>query len=198
MAKASDAPGPISEESIGYLEDVKASPASSPMIYKGTRFVSLVVYKKGNVEKRRKEAKESGKGQFYFGVVDGKGMDIRFVLARADGFESASVKTASLKGFLDESAELKCKPYFEIVDAVPVVLDEDDPLVRYFLRCRKRPSGLRADPDCAAEINTLCRQIGSYRDQDQPDPATLNLESLRKLAQRFEWCNNTQRFTATG
>ena len=119
MAKDKSA-GAMSEESIAFLEDVKkGKPRKFAMICKGTSVVSLVLYKKGNVEKRKKEAKEAGKGQFYFGVVDGKGISIRFVLARADGFDSPPVKTAVLKGFLDEEAEFKCKPLFEIVDAAP-------------------------------------------------------------------------------
>ncbi len=183
MAKAQDGSGPISEESIGYLEDVKkGKPRKFAMICKGTTVVSLVVYRKGNVEKRRKEAKESGKGQFYFGVVDGKGMDIRFVLARSDGFESPPVKTSILKGFLDESAELKCKPYFEIVDTAQFVLDEDDPLVARFLALQARAlQACETHPDRAVEINTLCRSIGAQLDQERPDQATFNLESLEVL-----------------
>jgi hypothetical protein len=49
-----------------------------------------VIYKKGNVEKRKKEAKEAGKGQFYFGVVDGKGPAIRFVLPRKIQYDARS------------------------------------------------------------------------------------------------------------
>ena len=64
----------MAPESVGFLEDVKkGKPRKFAMICKGTSVVSLVVYKKGSIESRKKEAKESGKGLFYFGVVDGKG-----------------------------------------------------------------------------------------------------------------------------
>ncbi len=183
MAKDESGISAISEESIGYLEDVKkGKPRKFAMICKGTSVISLVVYKKGNVEKHKKEAKQSGKGQFYFGVVDGKGLDIRFVLARTDGFESAPVKSTSLKGFLDESAELKCRPYFEIVDASPLVLDEEDPLVARFLKLQEPAlQACEAHPDRAAEINALCLQIGGHLDQEQPDQATPKLDELESL-----------------
>ncbi len=81
MAKDNSDTASMNEESVGYLEDVKkGKPRKFVMICKGTNIVSLVVYKKGNVEGRKKEAKEAGKGQFYFGAVNGKGVDIRFIL----------------------------------------------------------------------------------------------------------------------
>ena len=183
MAKDESGISAISEESIGYLEDVKkGKPRKFAMICKGTSVISLVVYKKGNVEKHKKEAKQSGKGQFYFGVVDGKGLDIRFVLARIDGFESAPVKSTSLKGFLDEFAGLKCRPYFEIVDASPLVLDEDDPLVARFLKLQEPAlQACDAHPDRAAKINALCLQIGGHLDQEQPDQATPKLDELESF-----------------
>ncbi len=148
MAKDSSGSASMSDESIGYLEEVKkGKPRKFAMICKGTSVISLVVYKKGNVEKRKKEAKESGKGQFYFGVVDGKGTDVRFVLARSDGFESEPVKPTVLKGFLDEAGGLKCKPRFEIVDTPPLTFDEDDPLVARFLKLQR--------PHCRLVITIL-------------------------------------------
>ncbi len=182
MAKEASATA-MSEDSIGQLEDVKkGKPRKFAMICKGTSIVSLVVYKKGNVEARKKEAKEAGKGQFYFGVVDGKGVAIRFALARADGFESEPVKSIVLKNYLDESAEIKCKPFFEIVDTSPLVLDEDDPLVARFLQLQAAAgAACDAHADRAAEINSLCSQIGGHLDQEQPDEATAMLESLEKL-----------------
>ncbi len=187
MAKDPDAQA-MSEDSISYLEEVKkGKPRKFAMICKGTSVVSLVVYKKGNVEKRKKEAKEAGKGQFYFGVVDGKGVNIRFVLSRADGFESAPVKTASLKNFLDESADFSCKPIFEIVDAAPLVLDEDDPLVARFLKLQEAAfRACEAFPDRASEINELCLVIGRQLDQEQSDEASGNLDKLESLLRALQ------------
>lgn len=180
---SNDSAPSLSEETIDYLEEVKkGKPRKFAMICKGPNVVSLVVYKKGNVEKRRKEAKEQGKGQFYFGIVDGKGMDIRFVLARADGFESAPVKSTVLKNFLAESADLKFKPYFEIVDSAPLVLNEDDPLVARFIALQD--SALKicdAQPDRAAEINALCSKIGKALDQELSDQALVDIQALEEL-----------------
>ena len=70
---AKDEVASVSNDSKAYLEEVKKGKSRKfAMICKGTEVISLVVYKKGGVEKRKKEAKESGKGQFYFGTVGGK------------------------------------------------------------------------------------------------------------------------------
>ena len=72
MAKDPEA-GAMNEESISYLEEVKkGKPRKFAMICKGASVVSLVIYKKGNVEKRKKEAKEAGKGQFYLASLMAK------------------------------------------------------------------------------------------------------------------------------
>jgi hypothetical protein len=182
MAKNDDA-GSMSDESKGYLEDVKkGKPRKFAMICKGTSVVSLVVYKKGGVEKRKKEAKESGKGQFYFGTVSGKGIDIRFVLARSDGFDSAPVKTTILKSYLADEADIKCKPIFEIVDEPELVLDEDDPLVARFTQLQSAAlAACEQHPDRAAEINALCLEIGVHLGQEQADEATAKLQQLEAL-----------------
>ncbi len=178
-----DEEGGVSSDTIEYLEDVKkGKPRKFAMICKGANIVSLVVYKKGNVESRKKEAKESGRGQFYFGVVNGKGQDIRFVLSRADGFTSAPVKTMVLKNFLDESAQLKCKPLFEIVDAAPLVFNEDDPIVKRFLALQTVALQVcDARPEEAGKINELCLKIGKALDQEQSEQATVDLELLESL-----------------
>ncbi len=173
----------MSSDSIAFLEEVKkGKPRKFVMICKGAQIISLVVYKKGNVEKYKKEAKEVGKGQVYFGVVQGKGMDLRFVLARADGFDSAPVKTTILKGYLEESAGLKLKPLFEIVDAAPLALDDSDPLVARFLKLQ--PQALSAcdnHPDRESEITALLKSISTALDQDQAESATSGLEQLESI-----------------
>lgn len=173
----------MSEDSIGYLEEVKKGKVRRfAMITKGADVVSLIVYKKGNVEKYKKEAKQSGKGQFCFGVVDGKGVDIRFALARSDGFESEPVKSIKLKSFLDEAADIKCKPHFEIVDVPPLALDDEDPLVARFQSLMPSASAAcDAHPDRANAINALCMRIGSCLDQDQADEASAKLSELELL-----------------
>lgn len=173
----------VSKDSIAFLEDVKkGKPRKFAMICKGTKIVSLVVYKKGSVDQKKKEAKESGKGDFYFGVIDGRGMEVSFKLARADGFESGPVKTSVLKQFLEEEADLKFKPLFEIVDVLAPVLDDSDPLVQRFLALQ--PKALQfcdANPDRSDEVNSLCLQIASWLDGDdsaQAEQGIIKLEGI--------------------
>lgn len=179
---AKDEVRPLSDESKTALEEVqRGKPRKFVMISKAD-IVSLVVFKKGNFDKATKEAKAAGKGNVSFGVVNGKGQDIRFVLARADGFDSAPVKTVILRSFLKDQAEIKSQALFEIVDAIPLVLDEGDPLVARFLALQERAlAACDKHPERAAELNTLCRQIGSHLDQDQPEPATAKLDELETL-----------------
>ncbi|HND54976.1 MAG TPA: hypothetical protein PLV92_21330, partial [Pirellulaceae bacterium] len=74
----------LDEETIDHLVAVrKGKPRRFVMIVKGAQVVSLVVYKKGNLNSYRKQAKEGGRGEIYHGVVDGRGTIITFKLARA-------------------------------------------------------------------------------------------------------------------
>jgi hypothetical protein len=121
-----------------HLDEVKkGKPRRFVMICKGGKIQSIIVYKKGTVEKYKKQAKEDSKGQFYHGVVSGKGLDITFCLQRSDGFEAPPGKDLLLKEFLKSEADLKCQPSYAIVDELPAVpFDEDDqrdPLIARFI-----------------------------------------------------------------
>lgn len=173
----------ISDESIELLNDVKkGKPRKFVMICNAGSIVSLVLFKKGRFSSHITEARRAGAGQCFFGVVDGKGQDIRFALARADDFTKAPVRNTVLKEFLDESADLKCKPYFEIVDTSPLVLEGDDPLIARFLKLRDAALlACETHPDQAARINALCLQIGGHFDADETELAVAQLEALEKL-----------------
>ncbi len=172
----------LSDESLSYLEEVKkGKPRKFAMICKGTNIVSLVVYKKGSIEKYKKEAKSAGKGQFYFGVIDGRGQDLTFKLAREDGFDSAPVKTQSLKHFLDDGG-IKCKPLFEIVDSAPVALDDDDPLVARFLKLRELALQVcDVHPERSAEIGQSVTATAKFLSESEPDQAESQVNSLEQL-----------------
>jgi hypothetical protein len=119
---------PLDADTIDCLDDVKkGKPRRFVMICKGILIKSLVVYKKGSLERYKKQAKEEGKGQFYHGVVDGKGVDIAFKLCRADGYEKPPGKELILKDFLKTEADLKVKPVYEIVDVLPDVESDEAP-----------------------------------------------------------------------
>ena len=171
----------ISQESHDFLEQVKkGKPRKFVMVCKGNQIVSLVLYKKGSVEKYKKEAKQTGKGVVMFGVIDGKGPDINFKLARADGFEKQPVKSVTLKKFLVDNTDFKFKPIFEIVDAPQLVLDDEDPLVLRFLALQERAMAAMESPNAAA-IGQLCQEIGGLFDADQGDQASGKLDQLEKL-----------------
>ena len=173
----------IDDDSRDQLDQVrKGKPRKFVMICKGTSIISLVVYKKGNVEKYKKQAKEVGTGQIYFGVIEGRGPDITFKLSTEDGFDKAPVKTPVLKAFLEEEANYKSKPLIEIVASLGPVLDPDDPLVQRFVKLQEAAlAAADAHPDSAGDINTLCLEIGKHFDQEQPADAEAKLVALEKL-----------------
>ncbi|MCE9606155.1 MAG: hypothetical protein K8U03_14760 [Planctomycetia bacterium] len=175
----------IDGESRECLDQVKKGKLRKfVMICKGASIVSLVVYKKGSVDKYKKQAKEGGTGQICFGVVTGKGLDINFQLARSDGFEKEPVKTTVLRHYMEEVAEFKCKPLFEIVNSPSIVLDEDDPLVQRFLKLQAAAlSACDTHPERAGEINSLCVQIGGRLDQELLEQAEAGINQLEALLQ---------------
>jgi len=180
---ANDTQEKLSDDTITCLEQAKkGKPRKFVLVNKGAAIVNLVVYKKGSVEKYKKEAKEAGSGQVSYGVVTGSGMELNFQLARSDGFERAPVKPMTLKEFLAERGDFKCKPLIEIVDSPLVVLDDEDPVVKRFLALQ--PAALAAcdnHEDRAAEINGLCEQIGKLLDADDAKQGAAKLAELEKL-----------------
>lgn len=174
---------PLSEDTLKQLKDVRAGKARKfVMIYKGAEVINLVLFKKGRAESYKKEARETGSGQFCHGVVQGKGANINFQLAKDDGYDKAPVRGAVLKKFLDENCDMGFKPLVEIVDLSAIVLDEEDPLVIRFMKLGELAQAA-ADkfPDHASEINTLCRQIGGYLDADQAKKAADQIDKLEGL-----------------
>ncbi len=176
-----ESPG-LSDETRDYLEEVKKGKSRKfAMICKGTNIVSLVVYKKGSVEKYKKEAKSAGKGQFYFGTVEGRGQDVTFKLAREDGFDSAPVKTQALKHFLDEGG-IKSKPLFEIVDTAPIALDEDDPLAARFLKLQESAlQACDAYPTRVAEIEKAIKSTALILSEGESDQAEAQVNAFEQL-----------------
>ncbi|MFO0901581.1 MAG: hypothetical protein U0939_01205 [Pirellulales bacterium] len=173
----------VSEETQACLEQAKKGKARKfVMLTKGADVVGLVLFKKGANAKYVKEAKEQGKGTVCFGVVEGRGMDLTFKVAEADGFTKAPVRTAALKSFLEEEADFKCKPLMEVVKQLPLALDEDDPLVARFLRLQPQVlKACEAHPDRETELGKACETIGKLLDQGDTESAQPKLEELEKL-----------------
>jgi hypothetical protein len=174
---------PLSDETLDGLDQIKKGKSRKfVLLTKGASIINLVLYKKGPPTKYVKEAKETGTGTPCFGVIDGRYPDLVFSLATVDGFKDAPVKDLVLKKFLEEEAKFKCKPTMAIVEALPVVLDENDPLHARFMQLYPLVSqALDNHPDRTTEISTLVRQIGSLLDADQRDPATAKLVELETL-----------------
>ena len=104
-------------------EAKKGKPRRFVMVMKGERIVSMVLFKKGSLDKYKKQARDEGKGLVYHGVVDGKGQNIAFTLCRADGFEDAPGKDVKLKAYLKEEAGMQFKPVYKIVEELPTLGD---------------------------------------------------------------------------
>lgn len=170
-------------ETLKMLDQVKkGKPRKFVMICKGQTIVSIVLFKKGSVEKYRKQAKSEGSGQFYHGVVEGKGANLNFKLAREDGYDKQPTKTQLLKKYLNDSQDFKFKPMFEIVDSAPLALDDEDPLVGRFQALQPQAMQVaESSPQLAADINSLCLQIGNLLDQDQADQASQSIARLEDL-----------------
>lgn len=157
---------PVGEDTGKYLEEAKkGKPRSFLLICKGTKVTYLKVKKKPVKKGELSEARKLGyKGEPYMGVITGQGMDLVFNLATADGYESEPVKDKSLKDFLEEHVQLKCKPSFAIVAVAPVIpFDESDlshPLIARFVKLGEVISAvLDAQPDLTSELQQTASSI---------------------------------------
>jgi hypothetical protein len=170
----------ISEESVGFLDDVKkGKPRRFVMICKGAQIVSLVVYKKGSLERFKKEAKESGSGLIYHGIVDGKGVNLDFQLAKTEGFEKEPTRNQALKQFLEEHAELKCKPTFVLVESLPELLDDDE------LSPAERPDGQPAvNPPTAPPVSDAQSASAAPPPSPPSSAAAINRDELARFTAR--------------
>jgi hypothetical protein len=114
----------LDEDSQKYLEEAKKGKSRKfAMLCKGVSIVGLKIYKKGNEEKYKKELKKEATGQFYAGVITGKGQKLVFQLPR-DVCEKAPTKEITLKEFLSDEADMKFKPTYELVATLGEEKDE--------------------------------------------------------------------------
>jgi hypothetical protein len=118
----------LDPDTLKYLDEVKkGKPRRFAMVMKGEQIVSLIVYKKGSVEKYKKLARDKVKGGlFYHGVIDGKGQNIAFKLCYEDGFDKPPGKDIKLKSYLKNEADLQFKPCYEMVDELPSLISSDE------------------------------------------------------------------------
>jgi hypothetical protein len=117
----------VDDESKKFLGDVKKGKARKFVLVKdGVEIDRLYVFKKGPFERYVRMAKQEGvRGEAYWGVVRGNGLDILFELSRTEGFTAPPGPPIKLKEFLKESTDFKFEPDYVIVDA-PTPIDEEE------------------------------------------------------------------------
>jgi hypothetical protein len=110
----------IDDESIKFLQDVKkGKPRKFVMIKEGVQIDKLYIFKKGPFDRYVRLAKQEGvRGEAFWGVVRGDGVDIQFELSRADGFENPPGTEIRLKEFLKEETSYKFEPNYVIVETL--------------------------------------------------------------------------------
>jgi len=157
---------PLGENCDKFLDQAKkGKPRTFLLVCKGNRVKYLVVKKKPVKKSELAEAKKSGyKGEGYFGVITGQGMNLVFNLSEEDGYTGAPCKEKSLKNFLKEHADFECKPAFAIVATAPTIpFDEDDlsnPLIARFMAMETQmPNVLDVRPEAEAELTKTVREI---------------------------------------
>ena len=157
---------PLGEKCDEFLDQAKkGKPRSFLLVCKGSRVKYLAVKKKPVKKSELAEAKKLGfKGQAYFGVITGQGMNLVFNLSMEDGYTAPPCKEKSLKNFLGQHANFECKPTFAIVATAPTIpFDEDDlsnPLIARFVAMEEKISNvLVARPEVAAELTKTVSEI---------------------------------------
>lgn len=187
-----DSLSPLAEGTDKFLEDAKKGKARSfLLVCKGTKVKYLAVRKKPVKKAELNEAKKLGyKGDGYFGVISGKGMELVFNLSIADGYTSAPVKDKILKDFLEEKADFKCKPTIAIVQTLPEIpFDDEDlsnPLVARFLGLAERISGvLTARPEVEAELRETVNEIRLLLQSGEFEVAAPRIDSLENRLQEL-------------
>lgn len=181
---------PIDQDSIGHLEDARRGKARSfVMVCKGMSIVSLVVYHKGTVETATRQAKQAGSGQVYHGLIEGNGQDLCFKLATADGFETEPVKPLTLKAFLEEEADFKAKPRFEIVPTLDGSGDTSGQMEDEMARFTRRLTDLKpaldeamgGAGDNAQVIKSQTAVAAAHARKSEFGPANQALDEVERL-----------------
>jgi len=121
-------PAKVDEESKQFLLEVKkGKPRKFVIIKEGVQIDRLYVFKKGPYQRFIRMAKQEGvRGEAFWGVVRGDGLDIHFELSRTDGFDRPPGPNIRLKEFLKEHTGFKFEPDYVIVDALSAIEDEGE------------------------------------------------------------------------
>ena len=174
----------IDDESIKFLQEAKkGKPRKFVMIKEGVQIDKLYVFKKGPFDRYVRSAKQAGiRGEAFWGVVRGDGVDIRFELSRSDGFEQPPGKEIRLKEFLKEEANLKFEPAYVIVEALTPI-DETDGETS----AQEIAGDVNAEEDAGPKFIDLLKKILPHvkRALAQPTPESAELAARVREAQDF-------------
>lgn len=119
---------PVDSDTLKHLEAArKGKPRRFVMVCKGVKILNLVVFQKGSVASKVKEAKEQGSGNVFSGVITGRAPDLQFQLLASE-YAAPPGRELILKDYLATEADLKCKPVYQLVGELPDVpeVDADD------------------------------------------------------------------------
>jgi hypothetical protein len=176
---------PLGENTEKFLDQAKKGQALNfLLVCKGNKVKYLAVRKKPVKKNELNEAKKAGyKGEGYFGVITGKGMELVFNLAVSDGYESEPVKDKVLKDFLEDHADFKCKPTIAIVATLPEIpFDEDDlshPLIARFVGLAQKVTDvLDNNSNAAGEIQQTSSEIRLLLQDGNFDDATPRVDAF--------------------
>jgi hypothetical protein len=172
----------IDDESIKFLQEAKkGKPRKFVMIKEGVQIDKLYVFKKGPFDRYVRSAKQAGiRGEAFWGVVRGDGVDIRFELSRSDGFEQPPGKEIRLKEFLREEANLKFEPTYVIVQTLTPI-DETDGETS----AQEIAGDVNAEEDAGLKFIDLLKKILPHvkRALAQPTPESAELAARVREAQ---------------
>ncbi len=183
---------PLGENTDKFLDQAKKGQARNfLLVCKGNKVKYLAVRKKPIKKNELNDAKKSGyKGEGYFGVITGKGMELVFNLSAADGYTAEPVKDKILKDFLEEKADFKCKPTIAIVAMLPAVpFDDEDlknPLVARFLALDVLITQvLDANPSAETELGKTTSEIRLLLQDADFETAEPRIKALEARLQKL-------------
>ena len=195
---------PLGSDTQKFLEQAKkGQPRNFLLVCKGNKVNYLTVRKKPIKKNEISEARKAGyKGDGYFGVINGKGMELVFNLAQADGYTAEPVKDKILKDFMEEKADFKCKPTIAIVATLPEIpFDEDDlknPLVIRFHELNERiPQAVEKNPDEASALKEASSSIRDLLLEADSGAAERELNALESRIQAILGGTQTSTVSST-
>lgn len=175
---------PLGDDTEKFLEDTKKGKSRSfLLVCKGAKVRYLALRKKPVKKAELNEAKKLGyKGEPYFGIVTGKGLDLVFNLLKSE-YDAEPVKDKALKDFLEEHAGLKAKPTFLLVETLPVIpFDEEDlkhPLIARFMKLETAiHQTLERRPDATQELTARVTEIRELLQDGAFDAAVPKIDLL--------------------